>query len=115
MRVVMPTGTASAQIIQTQIMPQAMLKQGTVVISKLAAMFHTKQRLLNPVSYASCGFFSSNIRNDFSKQQQKRRQQQRQPLQQHYDDLKNENNVKNLTQIIHKQNTTKLNAESSYL
>lgn len=32
MRVVMPSGTASAQIIQTQIMPQAMLKQGTVLI-----------------------------------------------------------------------------------
>lgn len=30
MRVVVSTGTASAQIIQTQIMPQAMLKQGTV-------------------------------------------------------------------------------------
>lgn len=36
MRVVMPTGTASAQIIQTQIMPQAMLKQGTVDFLKLA-------------------------------------------------------------------------------
>lgn len=31
MRVVMPSGTTSAQIIQTQLMPQAMLKQGTVI------------------------------------------------------------------------------------
>lgn len=42
MRVVMPTGTASAQIIQTQIMPQAMLKQGTVVILTFGINFPYK-------------------------------------------------------------------------
>lgn len=59
MRVVMPTGTASAQIIQTQIMPQAMLKQGTVITFKLTPIFHTKRRLLNPISYANCGFYTN--------------------------------------------------------
>lgn len=32
MRVVVPTGTTGTQIIQTQIMPQAMLKQGNVSV-----------------------------------------------------------------------------------
>lgn len=42
MRVVVSTGTASAQIIQTQIMPQAMLKQGTVFqfVQHLAMPFY---------------------------------------------------------------------------
>lgn len=40
MRVVMPAGAGNAQIIQTQLMPQAMLKQGTVSVLKSDHPFH---------------------------------------------------------------------------